>query len=400
MMPRIIFVFFLMILATLGYFASDMYLPAFPIIQNNLHTSIANVELTLSVYLIGLAPGQIIYGIISDRIGRKSALAFGMALFALASVGCYYSQGIQGLLIWRVAQAFGACASSVLWQAMVVDRYGKAGSHRLFAFIFPLLGVSPALAPTLGSLLAAAFGWRSIFLTLSIVGCIVFCATIFFMRETMDKTSDQKKSIRLQAIFLDYKKLFSTRDYLGYVMLVCLANASFFAYLTGSPFAFKAVGFTTHQMGLSYVPQTFLFMLGGFLSKHLVDRWGSSNILKLAITFAIICGLALTLFCWRGFQNGSEIIVPFFLVAIANGMTYPTCMSIALNRFPEIAGTAAGLAGFLQAAIAALVSSSVAFFSHYSLNSMPQTILILSMISALVFYSIHRISALPNESPK
>ena len=388
-----LFIVLLAGLAMMGYFASDMYLPAFPQMRSTLNTTPSLIELTLSVYMAGLAVGQLFYGIISDRIGRKTMLILGLALFIIASFGCYWSEHITSLLIFRVFQALGACATTVLWQAMVIDLYGEQGSHRLFALILPLLGVSPALAPSLGGLLTEQWGWRSIFMTLALIG--IFIITIIFnMEETTTAESRAEHRIHISHILKNYQRLLTSMHYAGYVAIVCLATSCFFAYLTGSPFILKSLGLTAHEIGISYIPQTICFMLGGFVSKKVVDRLGAPTTLTIAIALSILCGLCMSGFALYGPAHASEVIVPFLLVAIANGMIYPTCLTIALNRFPKMSGTAAGLSGFLQAATAFVASSMIASLSNLGLLSIGGMILFLSTLNAIWYYVVYRTTLL------
>ena len=382
---------FLAVLAMLGYFASDMYLPAFPAMKLSLATSRSLIELTLSVYMAGLAIGQIFYGTISDRFGRKYTLAVGLFLFLVSSLACAYTQHINTLLFWRVIQALGACATTVLWQAMVIDRYGQDGSHRIFAIIFPLLGVSPAIAPSVGGFLTEQFDWRSIFIALALIGLVIFIITLF-IRETSDKKSRLAHKINIKYIWSNYKTLFGSIYFMGYVTVVCLATSCFFAYMTGSPFALKLVGYTPHQIGVSYIPQTLFFMLGGFISKKVSDRISAHLTLTISIVMSILCGAIFVYYAITGVKYGSEIIIPFLLIALANGMIYPTCMAIALNKFPKIAGTAAGLSGFLQAAVAFIASSIVASLSHWGLLAMGSMILILSVLNIGWYLLVRRLT--------
>ena len=157
-------------LSMLGFLATDMYLPAFSLIQDEFATTQQYIGLSLSIFLLGMALGQIVYGPLSDRIGRIKVLVSGMLLFSLASLLAAFSANFETFLVARFLQALGACSAAVIWQSVVIDRYSGKVSERIFATIMPLVALSPALAPILGSVLEGQFGWRSIFVVLAIFG--------------------------------------------------------------------------------------------------------------------------------------------------------------------------------------------------------------------------------------
>lgn len=374
----------LALLAMLGYLASDMYLPAFPDIKQTLLTQKSLVVLTVSFYLCGLAVGQIFYGFLSDHFGRKNTLLAGLLVFLIGSIGCYFSPTIAWLLFWRVLQALGVCATTVLWQAIVIDQFDHDQTQMIFGIIFPLLGLSPALAPVVGGYLTLQFGWRSIFLVLSLLAIVLIAIIVLLLKETKQK--QHHDGIKFSTILANYKRLGGSLYYMGYVFMVCLSTSCFFTYLAGSPFVFKSIGFTTHEIGLSYIPQTLCFMLGGFLCKRL-NAWISPLwSLGLALLMTLLCGF---LFLWvssLGVHHGYQVIAPFLLIAIANGIVYPTCMSIALKKFSDIAGTAAGFSGFAQAMTAFVVTTIVAGLSGWGLLGVAVIITLLAVANLLLFW--------------
>lgn len=394
-MKKLAYIAFLSLLAMFGYLASDMYLPAMPLMVHDLHTTKEIIQLTISVYLIGFGIGQLFYGILSDRFGRKPLLLSGLLLFVFASIGCYLSTHITVLLTCRLLQALGVCSATVLWQAMILDKHDKKAAHHFFAIIMPMLALSPALAPVIGGFLTDTFGWRIIFLVLALLASITWCIALC-LKETTTQSHRDKHRIKLPIIFSHYKTLLRSPHFLGHVIIVCLGTSCFFSYLAGSPFEMHVLHLDAHEIGLSYIPQTILFMLGGFLSKKLADRLGTFTILSFALLMTLTCSLLFLWFGWQHFHGVNALILPFLLIATANGIIYPTCLSIALNHFPDLSGTAAGLSGFLQAFTAFVSTVGVAAISRDSDIGMLLVIFTLSILSFPILYWVYRKTRQPD----
>lgn len=389
------FICFLSALSMLGYFTSDMYLPAFPVIAKSLQTSKAQVELSLSVYMFGLAVGQLFYGPISDKIGRKLTLILGLIIFTLATVGCYRSTSISLFLFFRVIQALGACSTTVIWQAIVVDKFNEAKTHQIFSIVFPLLGVSPAVAPVIGGLLTSAFGWRSIFSTLTILGIVLLLITLFLFKESLSRELSIQRKQSFLTILSNYGTLLRSPFYMSYVGIVCLATSAYFCYLTESPFVLKNLGFTPHAIGFFYIPQTIAFMLGGFTSKPLVSKYGSHKTLVTSIYLSLIGALIMLIASFK-VVSSLQIVIPFCIIAFSNGVIYPTAIAKALSRFSHIAGTAAGLSGFLQAMSAFVATSVVAMLSAYEALGMSMVIMVLSLGTLLCYQFVKWVDVATN----
>ena len=249
----------------------DMYLPAFKAMENDFVTGPEQIALSLTVFLVGMAVGQLLWGLASDRFGLRNTLAVGLFIFALASLGLIWSSQIWQLLVLRFIQAVGVCAPAVIWQAMVIKHH-SSNSQRLFATIMPLVALSPALAPQVGVLLLDSFGWQSIFVLLTLIGVILLLATL-----QLDKDNVTVQSSNISA---DIKSLLSSKVYMGNVTMFAMASAAFFAYLTGMPEIMAQLGYSAKDIGLSFIPQTIAFMVGGMAGKHAVSRFDDNKVLR------------------------------------------------------------------------------------------------------------------------
>lgn len=335
-------------LSVLGFLATDMYLPAFSAIQQDLNTSAASVSASLSVFLAGFALGQLFWGPVSDRYGRKPVLLSGLAIFAVGCLGMLWVEDATLMLALRFVQAIGVCAAAVTWQAMVTDYYPAQRTNRIFATIMPLVGLSPALAPLLGSWLLAHFDWQAIFATLFAIAVLLMLPALRLKPVSRPDSSTQKK--------LTFLALLRSREYSGNVLIYAACSASFFAWLTGSPFILHDMGYGPTAIGLSYVPQTIAFLIGGYGCRAALQKWQGQQLLPwLLVVFAI--SVAAT---WLvGLQQDVSIVAlmaPFCVMAIVNGAIYPIVVAQALRPFPQATGRAAALQNTLQLGLCFLTS--------------------------------------------
>lgn len=343
--------FYLATLSMLGFIATDMYLPAFKAMEIDFATGPEQIALSLTIFLVGMAIGQLIWGLASDKFGHRNTLAAGLVLFTIASLGLAFADQVWQLLALRFIQAIGVCAPAVIWQAMVIQRYSSQ-SQQIFATIMPLVALSPALAPQLGVLLAESFGWPSIFVALTVIGMALITATM---------AQDNKKAdIKQTSIAADIKALLASKAYLGNVLIYATASAAFFAYLTGMPEIMAQLGYSTKDIGLSFIPQTVAFMLGGYLGKVAVKKFGDERVLRHLIGLFSVASLLIFIASQWQLESIWPILTPFCLIAVANGALYPIVVNRALANAKQAPATAAGLQNSLQICISSLSSALVA----------------------------------------
>lgn len=377
-------------LSMLGFLATDMYLPAFETIRIAFGTTQALIGLTLSIFLLGMALGQLIYGPLSDRIGRKKVLIAGMLLFSSATALCSFATTIQLFLVARFLQALGACSATVIWQAVVVDRYQGKTSERIFATIMPLVALSPALAPLAGAILEKQFGWQSIFISLIIFGLFLVLITL---REPESADLSQKSENIKTQLSRDYKEILTSKNFLGNMLIFAACSGAFFAYLTGSPFVMKAMGYSGTDIGLSYAPQTLAFIIGGYGCRSLLNRYQGKQLLPwlLGLFFASVAIMFIISICFE-LSTIWAILIPFCLLAVANGAIYPIVINSALSEFKHCSATAAGLLNFLQTALCSAASGLVSSFANYGLFTVTTAMFIAGFITILGFTLIQTTS--------
>ena len=373
-------------LSVLGFLATDMYLPAFAAMQQDLNTSAASVSASLSLFLAGFALGQLFWGPISDRYGRKPVLLSGLAIFAVGCLGMLWVRDAGLMLALRFIQALGVCAAAVTWQAMVTDYYPAQRTNRIFAAIMPLVGLSPALAPLLGSWLLVHFEWQAIF-------AVLFAITLLLMLPALRLKPANKPIVSVQQK-LTFLALLRSREYSGNVLIYAACSASFFAWLTGSPFILHDMGYGPTVIGLSYVPQTIAFLVGGYGCRAALQKWQWQQILPWLLAIFAVSVAATWL---AGLQENATLVglmIPFCAMAVVNGGIYPIVVAQALKPFPQATGRAAALQNTLQLGLCFLTSLLVSTLIATPLQT-TTSVMLVSIVLAGIGYRMQYKAAHP-----
>lgn len=372
MQPGKRFLVWLAGLSVLGFLATDMYLPAFAAIQADLQTPASAVSASLSLFLAGFAAAQLLWGPLSDRYGRKPVLLIGLTIFALGSLGMLWVENAATLLVLRFVQAVGVCAAAVIWQALVTDYYPSQKVNRIFATIMPLVGLSPALAPLLGSWLLVHFSWQAIFATLFAI-TVVLILPIFWLKPTTKAGNNSQDG-------LTFTDLLRSKTYRANVLIYAACSASFFAWLTGSPFILSEMGYSPAVIGLSYVPQTIAFLIGGYGCRAALQKWQGKQLLPWLLVLFAVSVIATWAAGFISHVSLVEILIPFCVMAIANGAIYPIVVAQALRPFPHATGRAAALQNTLQLGLCFLASLVVSWLISISTPLLTTTSVMLSIV--------------------
>ncbi|MBO1552132.1 purine nucleoside transporter PunC [Yersinia pseudotuberculosis] len=378
------FMFYLAGLSMLGYLATDMYLPAFGAMQRELQTTAGAISASLSIFLAGFAIAQLIWGPLSDKLGRKPVLLAGLGLFAIGCLGMLWVENATQLLVLRFIQAVGVCSAAVSWQALVVDRYRDGKANRVFATIMPLVALSPALAPLLGAWLLNHFSWRSIFVVLLAITLLLLIPTMVLQerKKARADNSDQPKNT------VSFWQLLQSPTFSGNVMIFAACSAGFFAWLTGSPFILENMGYSPNVIGLSYVPQTLAFLLGGFGCRSALAHIKGNTLLPWLLVGYAGSMIALYLIATLTTPSLLTLLIPFCLMALVNGACYPIIVANALMPFPDNTGKAAALQNTLQLGLCFVTSMLVsAYISQPLLATV--TVMLLTVVLAALGYGIH-----------
>ena len=358
------------LLSAIGPFSIDMYLPGFPSIAASLHTTVARVSLSLSSFFIGISAGQLLYGPLLDRFGRKRHLYIGLSIYLLASIGCIWVVSAESLIILRFIQALGGCVGMVASRAMVRDLFDVKDNARVFSLLMLVVAVSPIIAPTLGGYIAATLGWRYIFIVLALMSIAVLFAVSFALPES--RKPDPGFSLKPRPIVNNFLKVIKEPQFYTYAFTGSVASAGLYAYIAGSPFVFMELfKVSEKQYGWIFAIIAIGLIGASQLNSVLLKNFKSEEIIKVALLCQSITGLLLftgTLFGWL------ELFSTIFFIFIflgCQGFTFPNSSALSLAPFSKNAGSASALMGGIQMSIGALTSACVGFLSNHT--ALPMT---------------------------
>jgi MFS transporter, DHA1 family, multidrug resistance protein len=344
---------FLGTLAALGPLAIDMYLPAFPRIAEAFGTQVSDVQRTLASYFVGLALGQLFYGPLADRFGRKPALYLGLSLFALASMGCALARSVGALAVIRFVQALGGCAEMVMSRAIVRDLFDDRQSTKVFSSLVLVMGVAPILAPLIGGFLASHFGWSAIFWLHTAAGLGGLISTGFFFRESLPMQRRIRQSAK--QIGSTYLELLGHREFMVQALTVSIGMAGLFAYVGGSPYVFEKIFHVTEsRFGFYFGPIAVGIIGMSQVNGFLAGRFDIRMILRRALMGGAVAGLVLLADAASGFGGFWGIYIPLWVFMASMGFVFPNTTVLAMSPHGRIAGNASAVLGFLQFGISAV----------------------------------------------
>jgi MFS transporter, DHA1 family, multidrug resistance protein len=345
-------------LSAFGPLTTDMYLPSLPDIARLLDASTAQGQLTISSYLIGFAVGQIIYGPVSDRHGRKPVLLAAIALYCAASLACALSTSIEMLIAARAVQALGGSGGIVLARAIVRDLYSGDRAGRELAVIGAVMALAPVLAPIAGGALQTGFGWRSVFFTLVAAGLAGAGIVWWLLPETL--TQRTAEPISLSSIAASYRAVGRDPAYLAYVGLATMSFAGLFAWISGASFVLQDLyGLTPFAFGFAFAVGSVGYMTGSLLSAHLTRWLGLDRIIGIGGVVIAAGGLGIIAAVALGFASAASLVLPMAIYLAGMGMVLPQSFAGAMTPFPERAGAASSLLGFIQQSVAAVFGAIV-----------------------------------------
>lgn len=366
-------------LSAFGPLAIDFYLPAFPAMAQAFATDEQHVQSTLAVYFLGLSIGQLAYGPIADRFGRRKPLLFGVTLFTLASLACAYAPNLDTLIMARFVQALGGCAGMVLSRAIVSDNCDAVGSAKVFSQLMLVMGLAPILAPMLGGALVNLAGWQPIFLVLGLFSAAALLAVSLGLPESLPAHVPRQP---LSGALRQYLRLASDRVFLGHAFTGGIAMAGMFAYIAGSPFIFiKLYGVPAEHFGWLFGTNAAGFILVAQVNARLLSRRGPGWLLVRAVGVYLAAGVLLLAVAASRPAHLWMLLVPLFVCISSLGCIIPNAAACAMNGQGDRAGSASALMGFLQFSVAAGAAALVGLLHDGS--AVPMS-LVISLCGALV----------------
>jgi len=352
-------------LTALGPFSIDMYLPGFPAIAKSFHTTTAQVSLSLSSFFVGISIGQLLYGPLLDRFGRKNPLYAGLALYIITSIGCFFCTSIEMLILLRFIQAVGSCAAGVASMAMVRDIFPIKDNAKIFAFLILILGASPMIAPTVGGYVTVAYGWHTIFVILTGLAVLILIAVIFFLPESY--RPDPTYSLKPKPIINSFLTVLKEPQFYTYALTGSFAFAGLFVYVSGSPLVFMEIfKVSAKTYGWIFAGLSVGFIGSSQVNNLLMKKFKSEQIVFCALAVQLITTIIFLIGAINGWFGLAGTIFMIFILLSCVGTISPNASALTLAPFLKNAGTASALMGAMQLGLGAFASLSVSFFNSRS----------------------------------
>jgi DHA1 family bicyclomycin/chloramphenicol resistance-like MFS transporter len=388
------------LLCAIGPFAIDMYLPALPTIAADLNASTAATQMSLIAFFVAVALCQSIYGPISDMIGRKKPLYFGLGVFTVASVGCALAPTIEWLIAFRALQGIGACATMIIPRAIVRDMHTGVDATRLMSLIMLVFSVSPILAPVTGSGLIVLWGWRAVFVGVTLASLLSFLMLSVFQKETLPPEKRVRASF--SSVISGYGTLLRDVNFLGLTFIGGLGMASFFAFLASSSFVYiDHFGLTPTQYSFAFSVNAIGFIGSSQFAARLGIRHGLRRVIATAVAAYAAIAVALLVVTLLTAENLPVLMTMLFFSFACLGLVVPTSMVLALEDHGPIAGMASALGGTLQMVTGAVMIGVATVFFDGTALPMVATIALCAtgafVLSRLTLTRHHQVCPAPAE---
>jgi MFS transporter, DHA1 family, multidrug resistance protein len=348
-------------ITALAFSALHIVLPALPILTAAFDEGPARVQLVVTLFLAGIAAGQLFYGPISDRFGRRPVLIAGLVLFLAGTLLCGVAWSLPVLIVGRVFQALGACAGIVLGRAIIRDVYDREAAARGLAIVMMAMTLVPGVSPAVGAYLAEWIDWRAIFVVLGVLGAVV----LVWVVARLPETNLAPARLDFVGMMRGYATLARSPDYVAFALCGACSSASWFTFCASAPYVLsELLNEPASTYGLMILLPMATYMLGNGLAARLAPRIGSLRLILYGRGLALAAAIGMAAWWWFGELSVWMLFVPITFTSIGDGLSQPAAMASGLSVYPRLAGTASGLMGFLQMAVSALGTITVAALPH------------------------------------
>ena len=341
-------------LSMIGPFSIDAYLPSFPAIEASFDISRALLSQSMSVYLIAFAVSTLLWGPISDRVGRRLVILSSLVIYMAASIGCAYANDINSFLYFRTLQGFAASGGFIASRAMIRDAHDTENAHRAMSQVIMLFAIAPAIAPVLGAWLQDHFGWRSVFWFLTFFGTLLFIMTSF-IEETLEKENQQ--SLHPKSVIKIYTIITTHRQFIGLVLSISCSFSGLFLYIAGAPTViYTFMKLSSSDFGLLFIPIVCSLIIGAFISGRLAHRWTKTRVIVTGFSI-MTSGVLLNILQVTLLKSSIiNIVGPLVVYVFGLSLIIPAITVMCLDYFPKNRGAAASIQGFFQMLVSAIVA--------------------------------------------
>jgi len=376
-------------LSAFGPLAIDFYLPGFPAMAQAFATDEKHIQLTLAVYFLGLSIGQLVYGPIADRFGRRLPLLVGVGLFTAASFACAFAPSLEWLIGARFVQALEGCAGMVLSRAIVSDKCDAVGSAKVFSQLMLVMGLAPILAPMLGGLLVNLYGWQAIFIVLTGFSALAALAVALGLPESLPANVPRQP---LSGALRQYGRLLKDREFLGHALTGGIAMAGMFAYIAGSPFVFiKLYGVPAEHYGWLFGSNAAGFILVAQINARLLAKRGPAFLLSRMVWVYLAAGLTLLAISSLHTEQLWPLLIPLFICIASLGCIIPNASACAMSGQGARAGSASAMLGCLQFSVAAAAAWLVGLLHDGSAMPMAMVISLCGVLAVAIAVATRRL---------
>ncbi len=367
--------------------ATDLYLPTLPGLAADLKSPMGSTQATLSALLFAFGLGQLLLGPMADRFGRRPVLLGGLSVFVLASIGSVMAADIRALVAWRALQGVGMAAAVVCARAMVRDLYAPADGARVMSKALTGLGLIALASPLLGGVLASSVGWRHALAAIGIFGAVCLALVALAMPETV--RARNFNALRLAPMFAQWARILRHPTFLAWALLIACTYAGLFAFLAGSSFVLiDVLGSSRMACGLYIAGCSVSYIVGTFWCRRWLLRHGLAGAVKRGAVFTLAGGLSMVGLAWAGVIAPWAIVVPQFVFAFGHGIHQPCGQAAVVGPFPQHAGAASALAGFILAAAAVAVGAWLGVAMNDTVYPLVLTVGAMSVATALVAWTL------------
>ena len=380
---RFFTIFTLGLLSAMGAFSIDMYLPGFPAIAKDLHTTVAHITLSITSFFIGISIGQMIYGPLLDKYGRKKPLYIGLAVYLVASIGCAYAPTADALIGIRFLQALGSCAGMVASRALVRDIFPVNENAKIFSLLMLVLALSPIIAPTLGGYMTALCGWQSIFIILASIAAVTLAAVYFGLPH--GREPERSLSLLPRPIIKSFLEVARVPQFYTYAFAGAIASAGLYAYIAGSPFVFMELYHVSDkQYGWIFAIIAMGLIGASQVNTILLRKFSSEQIIRVTLFCQCLAGIALVLGTWFHLLGLFSTIFLILIFLSTQGFAFPNSSALSLAPFNKNAGTASALMGAIQLGLGAVSTALVSVLNNNTAMPMVVVMCVCAVSSFIV----------------
>ncbi len=381
-------IFFSSLLMAISPFATDTYVPSLPTISKSLNSPASVVQMTLSIYLFAFAIGQLFWGPLADKIGRKKTIIIGILFFLIGTGGSFFSQSIESIIFFRGIQGFGASFGQILARAIIRDLHTPEEGTKITAYSTMAMGSASIIGPNIGALLTSYYSWKLIFFVVFIYGLIILIYTFIKFKETHQE--ENKTSIKPIKILNNFSILLKDINFCRYTVSLTLIFGCIFAFISSGPFiASEVYGIDTVKLGLVFTPLALAFILFSAITTKLITKEKPSKLFLLGLYIALIGGISIFIGTLI-YPNIITLLLGAMIIAASMGIVVPIGFTLAIANHPKMAGTASTFLGFIQASFSALFGYITVILYNDSAIPMVTVMLILTSLSLLAFIIIKK----------